>query len=45
MQIEPMLRVNGMTMDDVDRWLGDADLEAMRAQVRREESRILGRFR
>ena len=34
----------GMTMDDVDAWMGDADIEAMRERVERERWILLGRY-
>ena len=37
-KIRPMPR--NMTMDDVDRWLGDADVAAMRREVERAKARM-----
>lgn len=38
-------RPANMSMEVLDAWVGDADLDAMRAKVERERQKIMARFR
>lgn len=45
MRLEGMVPMGGATMNDLDRELGDADIDAMRARVAAETARIRARVR